>query len=173
MRTGRTPLLVVAVLLAAMAPGCSPTPSIDGHWLGVLNPGTDSLRKFDVDISRFKERWIAEVDDDRGMTDYPVGIEVLSQSDVILKLRPGIVFRGRLASDGKTLAGAIASGESRTPLAFSRKGPAKISRVRIDFESLPAGSNRLTVLSPNSDQLKNAFNRDRSKVRLVALLSPT
>ena len=172
MRAGRYQLLVLALLLAAIPPGCSPAPSVEGHWSGVLNEGTDSLRRFDVDIARFRERWIAEVDDDRGVTDYPVGIEV-SRSDVVLTLRPGIVFKGSLARDQRALNGELAFGASRTPLVMNRQGPAKISQVRIDFESLPPGANRLTVLSPGSEELKRDFNRDRTKVRFVALLSPT
>jgi hypothetical protein len=167
----RSQILLVAVLLSAMTPGCSRTPSFEGHWVGMLNEGTDSLRRFDVDIARFRGRWIAEVDDDRGVTDYPVGIDVPSRSDVILTLRPGTTFRGRLANS--RLDGELASDEFRTPLVMTREGQAKISLVRIEFESLPPGTNRLTVLSPGSQELKRDFNRDRSKVRLVALLSPT
>ena len=156
-----------------MAAGCSPTPKLEGHWVGVLNEGTDSLRRFDVDIARFHGRWIAEVDDDRGMTDYPVGIEVRSRSNVTLKLRPGIAFRGRLREERHSLDGALLLGEFQVPLVMTRQGEAKISQVRIEFESLPPGTNRLTVLSPGSEELKKDFNRDRSKVRFVALLSPT
>ena len=141
--------------------------------MGTLNEGTVSLMRFDVDIARFRDRWIAEVDNDQGVTDYPVGIEVSSASDVVLTLRPGIMYRASLAADRQTLNGELAFGESRIPLAMSRTGEAKISQIRIDFESLPPGTNRLTVLSLGSDELKNDFNRDRSKVRLVALLSPT
>jgi hypothetical protein len=141
--------------------------------VGVLNEGTDSLRRFDVDIARFRGRWIAEVDDDRGVTDYPVGVKVPSRSDVILTFQPGVIFRGRLATSRDALDGELAFGELRTPLVLSREGQATISRVRIEFESLPPGTNRLTVLSPGSEEFKRDFNRDRSKVRLVALLSPT
>jgi hypothetical protein len=141
--------------------------------VGVLHEGTDSLMQFDVDIVRFRGRWLAEVDTDRGVTDYPVGIEVESRSNLILTLRPGVVFRGRLTEARHTLNGELVLGESRTPLVMSRKGPATISQVRIDFESLPPGRNRLTVLSSRSEELKKDFNRDRSKVRLVTLLSPT
>jgi len=107
------------------------------------------------------------------MTDYPVGIDVPSGSDVVLTLRPGIMFRGRLAKSRHALDGELAMGNFRTPLIMTREGQAKISQVRIDFESLPKGTNRLTVLSNNSEELKSDFNRDRSKVRFVALLSPT
>jgi hypothetical protein len=173
MKTSRSPILLVAVLLSAMTPGCSRTPSFEGHWVGMLNEGTDSLRRFDVDIARFRGRWIAEVDDDRGVTDYPVGIDVPSRSDVILTLRPGITFRGRLANSRRALDGELTLGEFRAPLVMTREGQAEISQVRIEFESLPPGTNRLAVLSPGSEELKRDFNRDRSKVRLVALLSPT
>ena len=156
-----------------MMAGCSKTPAFEGHWVGVLNEGTDSLMKFDVDIARFRGRWIAKVDNDRGVTDYPVGIEVESRSGVILTLRPGVTFRGRLASNRQALDGEIVLGEFRRPLVLNREGEAKISQVRIDFESLPPGTSRLTVLGPGSEELKRDFNRDRSKVRFLALLSPT
>ena len=141
--------------------------------MGVLNEGTDSLRRFDVDIARIRGRWIAEVTDDRGVTDYPIGIEVSSRSDVLLTFRPGVLFRGRVAEGRSALNGELVLGEFRTPLVLERKGPAEISEVRIEFESLTADVNRLVVLGPGAMELKRDFNRDRSKVRLVALLSPT
>lgn len=141
--------------------------------MGVLNEGTDSLMQFDVVIARFRGRWIAEVDTDRGVTDYPVGIDVASRSNLTLTLRPGVTFRGRLTSNRQALDGELVLGEVRTPLVLSREGEAKISQIRIDFESLPPGTNRLTVLGPGSEELKKDFNRDRSKVRILALLSPT
>ena len=173
MKVARYQILLAALLLSAVAAGCSRPPSFDGHWVGVLNEGTDSLRRFEVDIARFGGRWIAEVDTDRGVTDYPVGIDVESRSNLILTLRPGVVFWGRLASNRQALDGELVLGESRTPLVMNREGEAKISQVRIDFESLPPGTSRLTVLGPGSDELKRDFNRDRSKVRFLALLSPT
>ena len=173
MKATRPGILLVAVLLSVMASGCSRAPSLEGHWVGVLNEGTDSLRRFDVDIARFRGRWIAEVDDDRGVTDYPVGIQVSSRSRLVLTLRPGIEFQGHLRDDRSALDGELALHEFRTPLVMTRQGEAKISQVRIEFESLPPGTNRLTVLSPGSDELKRDFNRDRSKVRFLALLSPT
>ena len=166
-------MLILAMLVSAMTSGCSRTRSLEGHWTGVLNEGTDSLRRFDVDIARFQGRWIAEVTDDRGVTDYPIGIEVSSRSDVLLSLRPGILFRGRVADGRNALNGELVLGELRMPLVMTRVGPAEVSPVRIEFESLPADANRLVVLGPRAMELKRAFNRDRSKVRLVALLSPT
>jgi hypothetical protein len=165
--------VLVAVLLSVVMVGCSRTPSFEGHWVGVLNEGTDSLMQFDVDIARFRGRWIAEVDTDRGVTDYPVGIDVESRTNLILTLRPGVVFRGRLVSNRQALDGELVLGKSRTPLVLNREGEAQISQLRIDFESLPPGTNRLTVLSSGSEELKRDFNRDRSKVRFLALLSPT
>jgi len=172
MKANCSQVLLLAVMLSVTMAGCSRGPSLEGHWVGVLNEGTDSLRRFDVDIARFRGRWIAEVDDDRGVTDYPVRIEA-SRSTVLLTLRPGISFRGHLAKDHQALDGELGLGEFRTPFVMTREGPAKISQVRIDFESLPPGTSRLTVLSPDSEELKRDFNRDRSKVRLVALVSPT
>ena len=173
MRSSRSRDLLVAVLLSALTRGCSRAPSFEGHWVGELNEGTDSLRRFDVDIARYRGRWIAEFDDERGTADYPVGIEVPSGSNVILTLRPGIQYQGRLASSRHALDGELVFGEFRTPLVMTRKGPAEISQVRTDFESLPPDANRLIVLGPGSAELKRDFNRDRAKVRFVALLSPT
>jgi len=173
MRLSALWILMVTVLLAVISAACSRKPSIEGHWVGVLNEGTDSLMRFDVDIARFRRTWIAEVDDDRGMTDYPVGVNVTSQSNVLLRLRPGVDFRGRLTPDRQALEGELMLGDFRRPLVLSREGRAKISQARLDFEALPPGTDRITVLSPDSRELKRDFNRDRSKVRLVALLSPT
>lgn len=79
-------------------------------------------------------------------------------------------FRGDLSADGKKIAGEFSgrSGgqEVRTPFHLERTGEAGDERPQ--KVKLP-----LVVLSDPGDELRAAFNRDKDKIRLVLLLSPT
>lgn len=79
-------------------------------------------------------------------------------------------FKGDLSADGKKIAGEF-SGRStgqevRSPFRLERTGEAGADRPQ-------KVTRPLVVLSDSGDELKEAFNRDKGKLRLVLLLSPT
>jgi hypothetical protein len=79
-------------------------------------------------------------------------------------------FKGDLSADGKKIAGEFngrSSGqEMRFPFRLERTGEAGGDRPQ-------KVKSPLVVMSDSGDELKAAFNRDKDKVRLVLLLSPT
>ncbi|HEX7182274.1 MAG TPA: hypothetical protein VF756_10550 [Thermoanaerobaculia bacterium] len=79
-------------------------------------------------------------------------------------------FRGELSPDGKSITGECSGRNDgmdlRLPFQLERKGDAGSER--------PAVVRRpLTAMSDAGDELRAAFNRDKDKIRLVLLLSPT
>jgi hypothetical protein len=70
-------------------------------------------------------------------------------------------FQGRLAADG-TMSGELAEGDGRYPFSAHRQEHPSVA---------PAGN--LQDLAPTGANLVDLFNKDRGKVRLVAILSPT
>ena len=53
------------------------------------------------------------------------------------------------------------------------QGPDAFAKVMVDLLAKVAASNKLIALSDGEQELKEAFNRDAGKVRLVLLLAPT
>lgn len=77
-------------------------------------------------------------------------------------------FRGTLSADGQTLSGDFIEGGKNTyPFRLHRKGEAGTERKQ------PAASAPVQTMSDAGAELKEAFNREADKVRLVYLISPT
>jgi len=70
-------------------------------------------------------------------------------------------FRGTASSDGQSIEGVITEGQREAPFTLSRASGA------------PPGPSAVDVLSDSGTELRDAFNRNRDKVRLVVILSPT
>ncbi|HKH46252.1 MAG TPA: hypothetical protein VKM72_16450 [Thermoanaerobaculia bacterium] len=77
-------------------------------------------------------------------------------------------FHGTLSDDGRTIRGDFVEGGKNTyPFVLERKGEAGSERKE------PAASAPVQALSDAGAELKEAFNREADKVRLVYLISPT
>lgn len=70
-------------------------------------------------------------------------------------------FRGTASDDGQSVEGVITEGQREAPFTLSRASGA------------PPGLSAVEVLSVSGTELRDAFNRNRDKVRLVLILSPT
>jgi hypothetical protein len=79
-------------------------------------------------------------------------------------------FRGEVSTDGQTMTGKFVGRYSGLdldlPFTLHRIGDAGSVRP-------PLTQRAVTTISDSGEELKAAFNRDRDKVRLVLLLSPT
>lgn len=72
------------------------------------------------------------------------------------------IFKGKLSEDGSRIVGEYTRGETSFPFELERR-----TSHRTPSES------ELIDLSPDAKELKQLFNEEKDKVRLILLLSPT
>lgn len=80
-----------------------------------------------------------------------------------------LTFTGTLAADGQSFTGELVESDdpqARRPFTMRRLGDPGMPRPQVR-------RGKLEPLSPAGAELKEAFNRDAGKTRLVMLLSPT
>jgi hypothetical protein len=179
------PCLTLAAALAtlsasppAVAADPPEPPTAEGLWRGLLliEPAVVEV-EFGVELARAPDgRWTGTYDDpDRGLR-HEV-LDEVSVDDRRVELAytfeiPGgdfvIPYRwtGELAEDGGSIAGEMVEGEAPpVPFVLHRLGP-----PGTEPPAPPAVP--VVALSPEAAELREAFNRDRGRVRLLMLLSP-
>lgn len=172
--------LTAALAAARAASGADPPtpPTAEGLWRGLLliEPAVVEV-EFGVELARAPDgRWTGTYDDpDRGLR-HEV-LDHVSVDDRRVEIAytfeiPGgehtIPYRwtGELADDGGSLAGEMVEGEGPpVPFVLHRLGP-----PGTEPPAPPAVP--VVALSPEAAALREAFNRDRGRVRLLMLLSP-
>jgi len=166
----------------ASAPPSAPASTrlrVDGLWEGtiVYQPGQVEL---DVTVEVSGEPLVGTIDvPAQDLRFHPLRAVQVDGSKVAFgyDLVPGkddpanrFWLRGELAPDGKAIAGEftgrIHETDLRIPFRLERRGDAGSDRPA-------AVKPPLVPLSDRGDELRAAFNRDRDKLRLVMLLSPT
>jgi hypothetical protein len=80
-------------------------------------------------------------------------------------------MRGRLGSEPKRIEGTFRHDEKDFPFQLTWAGPPQISKERRTFEA--AEGELVTALSVGAVELRERFNADVGKTRLMLLLSPT
>lgn len=181
--------VTAAVLgLALIGPGALPAhadspPRLDGIWRGVIVYSPAQLEidflvevataangglvgTMDMPVDRMKHQPLASVKSEGSKVAFE--FDRVPGQDI-----PDNRFRldGELSADGKKITGELsgrANGEEmRAP--FTLDWTAEAGSERPWEGKNPA----LAVLADGGDELRQAFNRDRDKARLVVLLSPT
>jgi hypothetical protein len=178
MRPTTVPFFLAA--LAAMpamsatpgTPGSTPAvsgPGFAGHWEGAI---IRTLGKDETDLAldlappQQGGAWTGKITVLLiGVRDRPLHKVVVDGSSLTVEdvdEHGHRVFQGKLSADGNRITGEYKRDERSTPFELDR---------RTSFRA-PAES-ALTDLSPDAKELKQLFDQDKDKVRLVLLLSPT
>lgn len=175
--------LILLLLAVSVSPvGAETKPRLDGLWDGfVIFRPAQIEHDFVVEIAASAEGLLGGTIDVPALhlKFHPLQNIALDGSKVSFDfgLVPGnpdpnnhFYFKGDLSMDGRKIAGEFSgrSGgqEVRSPFHLERTGEA--GGERPEKAKLP-----VVVLSDPGDELRAAFNRDKGKVRLVLLLSPT
>lgn len=163
-----------AMLLAILLAGCSSpgedgTP--DGHWVGRLPIGDLDTVTVVLDLGRVDSRLVGQYDvPDYELVDYPVDVS-LDSAVVIEFSGVDADFRGRVRRNA--LEGTLALNGRHHPARFVREGDAEFGEGFLELERASVDGIRVRPLSPDASEVRDLFNSESSRPRLMLLLSPT
>jgi hypothetical protein len=146
---------------------------IEGHWVAVVPDEGDSIEVV-VDVGRPQARWVGEFDlPGHGVLDYPVAIDGRGREVEFVFTALEATFRGALHEDGRTLRGTVEYEDRNIPVALQRTGDAEFSPTLLQLEATANDPTAVQSLSTDGRELRERFNRDVDRTRLVLLLSPS
>jgi len=168
-------ILLVTLVACSRAPAPQQDAGFEGHWEGAVD-FPDRKMPVILDIAMEKDgRVLAEADvPSEGLEDYPIELNIAGDSVWISlqSLEAGPEFRGRKDNGAQGIDGEFFVEQERFPARFNRLGVAQISAARRTFEAAP--NKPVTVVSADAaHELRDSFNGDAGKTRLLLFLSPT
>ncbi len=184
-RANRLMLWISMALVAAFAlfpydagkflPDTGPSremPPIAGEWVGAVVFEDSTSVRLVIDLGWAGTRLSGEFDvAEWEIENYPV---VASLEDPTVHLHfggPNADFIGTL--EAETLTGVMAFGDGSLPTTLRRVGGARFSETYLELASAAVDSALVQRLSPDGTELRERFNADVHKTRLLMLLSPT
>jgi hypothetical protein len=157
-----------AISLGIVASGAADTShSFDGSWKGVIQVQPAELEiEFQLDLQPdAKGQPVGRISfPSQNIHSQPLkSLAIDGRSIAFVFVDPHDVsnFKGELLSDGFTIDGTLTEGENVYPFSLERNSAG------------PTVAPALHDLSADGSELKSLFNRDRDKVRLLLVLSPS
>lgn len=145
-----------------------------GHWEGGIALSDSEHVTLVVDLVRLGERWTGEFDvPEYGVENYPVAVTILDDGVNLHFAGPDAEFAGAVSADGALLSGTVHFGGATIPGVLTRTDEALLSPTFLALENAANDPSLVTPLSMGGAELREQFNRDRGKTRLLMLLSPT
>lgn len=150
-------------------------PAFEGRWVGQLLVAEGTRERVTLDLDRRDGRWVGHFSVANTPLDaYPLVVSPAGAAQLEL-LFTGFESRtrARLAEGGDLLVVDFASPAGATPdtVQLRRQGPPQLDP---DFVAmLEAGPGQLQLLDPSGELLRERFDADHDKARLLVMLSPT
>ncbi len=168
-----TAIAGVGYTLVASDSASSSRVSPAGHWLATAVDQDGQEFEIILDLGQVGSRWIGQFDlPQYGVENYPVEVTV---GDSLLALHfsaMNVDFEGALLDNGTRLSGRAGEDEG-WELSFTRAGEASFSESFLKLEAAADDSGAVHALSNDATELRDAFNQEIDKVRLLLLLAPS
>ena len=180
MRNTRVVSLVLGLSAAFLLGGSATAPPpLAGHWTARIPMGQADTIQLVVDLAALDSRWVGEFDvPEFEVADYPVHVTMADSTVELCFGGADAMFDGRFVDEGRRLSGVVQwetenGSLNRTPAVLERTGEAQFSPGFWELERAAEDSTRVTRLAADGTELRRQFNADRSKTRLLMLLSPS
>lgn len=163
-------------LLAVTAQRERPIPGkrIAGQWVTQLKEPNGDMIEMTMDLGQVNGRWVGEFDlIQYGVEDYPVEVIQINPRVRLFFTAMGTAFEGDLSEDGMALEGIGRVGDEEESLVFQRVGEAAFSEDFLELEAAADDPSLVARVSDDGAELRERFNADVTKTRLLMLLSPT
>ncbi len=149
-------------------------PDLAGHWVTELEEQNGEMIEVIMDLGVVNARWVGEFDLPKyDVMNYPVEVKTTGDTIDLFLTAIGMSFKGSVGDDGVLTGTGQSQGAENEPVAFTRTGPAEFSEDFLELEAAADDPSRVEILSDDGSELKERFNADRKKTRLLMLLSPT
>jgi copper chaperone CopZ len=152
----------------------APKPDLAGHWITELEEQNGETIEVIMDLGVVNSRWVGQFDLPKyNVMDYPAEVKTAGDTIELFLTAIGMSFRGSIDDDGMLTGVGQSQGAENEPVTFRRTGPAEFSEGFLELEAAADDPSLVEILSDDGSELRERFNADREKTRLLMLLSPT
>lgn len=148
--------------------------TLAGHWLTQLEEQNGEMIEVIMDLGVVSSRWVGEFDLPKySVMNYPVEVKTTDDTIELFLTAIGMSFKGSIGDDGLLSGVGQSQGAENEPVTFRRTGPAEFSEGFLELEAAADDPSLVEILSDDGSELREQFNADSEKTRLLMLLSPT
>jgi len=149
-------------------------PVLAGHWVTELEDENGEGIELLMDLDVVASRWVGEFDLPKyNVMNYPVEVQAAGDTIEIFLTAIGMSFKGTIEDNGLLTGVGQSPGVESESISFRRDGPAEFSEGFLELEVAMDDPSLVEILSDDGRELREQFNTDRDKTRLLMLLSPT
>jgi copper chaperone CopZ len=145
-----------------------------GHWITEVENHDGEEVELIMDLGVLNSRWVGEFDLPKyGIENFPVEVGQDEGAIHLYLTAIGMKFEGTLSADSQSLQGQGHANDEVEDIVFRRAADAEFSDGFLELESAADDPSLVESLSADGSELRERFNADVDKTRLLMLLAPT